>query len=208
MAARTIPVRSATSVLLLLTVFVAAAMPRALAAHIDMSAAPADEYFGAQNMSAIGIRMRVDKLGRRYHARTISDADLLHDAAIAESALRAWAAKYPRDPWLAPTSFHLEQLDQTVQSAAARVQATALLKYIAQQYGKTRYGHLSRLRLAQGFPPLHDESVVVATPNPYASAVPSGAPALVSPAPAPSASAAPGQSPTPAAAPSVTPSPR
>ncbi len=168
-------------------------------AAVDTSAAPADEYFGAQKMSAIGIRMRIDKLGRRYHARTISDADLLHDAAIAEAALRAWGDKYPRDPWLAPTAFHLEQLDQTVQSTAARAQATDLLRYIAHDFAKTKYGHLSRLRLAQGFPPLHAESIVVATPNPYASAAPAtpgpatatGAPTPATASPSPGASAAP-----------------
>lgn len=173
----------------------------ARAAMVDMAAAPADEYFGPQKMSAIGIRMQVDKLGRRYHARTISDSDLLHDAKIDESALLAWAKKYPKDPWLAPTAFHLEQLDQTVQSSTARAQATNLLHYIANTFGKTKYGHLSRLRLAQGFAPLHSESVVVATPNPYASAASSGAPSSAAPVPATSATAA------ASSAPSVAPSP-
>ncbi len=179
----------------------------ATAAMVDRSAAPADEYFGAQKMSALGIRMRVDALGRRYHARTISDDDLLHDAAIAEASLRAWAQRFPRDPWLAPTAFHLEQLDQTVQSPAARAQATGLLRYIAQNYGKTKYGHLSRVRLAQGFPPLHGETVVTATPNPYespsASSSPSAASLPASPvaAPAAGASAVPAPAATPSAAP-------
>lgn len=179
------------------------------AAPVDRSAAPADQYFGAQKMSALGIRMKIDALGRRYHARTISDDDLLHDASIAEASLRAWAGQYPRDPWLAPAAFHLEQLDQTVQSQAARAQATALLHYIAQKFGKTKYGHLSRLRLAQGFAPLHGESAVTATPNPYASASASSSPsasvspAVASPAAAPTAGAS--SAPIPSATPSAAP---
>ena len=159
---------------------------------IDRSAAPADEYFGAQKMSALAIRMRIDELGRRYHARTIADSDLIHDASLADASLHAWRDRYPRDSWLAPTAFHLEQLYQAVQSPEARAAATAELHFIVANFGATRYAHLSRLRLAQGFPALGSETTVLATPNPYGStgatappsAVPSAAGnATASPAP-------------------------
>ncbi len=149
---------------------------------VDRDAAPADEYFGPQKMSALGIRMRVDALGREYHARTIADGDLLHDAAIAEGALQAWNRRYPRDSWLAPTAFHLEQLYAEVQTPEARARATSLLHFIAATFGATQYGHLSRLRLGQGFPALHAESPVVpASPAPGAapSSAPSEPPAAV-----------------------------
>jgi len=202
MDARTMALRAGTCLVVTLTSLLIAT--GLAAAPVDRSAAPADQYFGAQKMSALGIRMKVDALGRRYHARNISDDDLLHDASSAEASLQAWARQFPRDPWLAPTAFHLEQLDQTVQSPAARAQAIALLHYIVQKFGNTKYAHLSRLRLAQGFPALHGESAVTATPNPYASASassPSSASASPAVAPTSTASGAPVPSATPSAMP-------
>jgi hypothetical protein len=124
--------------------------------------APADEYFGPLKMSAIGIRMRIDVLGRRYIARSESDTDLVHDAADVASSMSAWNAKYPHDLWAAPTAFHLAQLYANVQSDDARAKARSEFAAIANAYPKSSYGHLARLRIAQGFPPLHDESPVVA----------------------------------------------
>ena len=181
---RTIALSS--SALFVLSLFLSAGA----ATKIDHSAAPADEYFGPQKMSALSIRMRIDELGRRYHARTISDADLLHDASLADAALHVWRDHYPRDSWLAPTAFHLEQLYQAVQSPEARAAATAELKYVAANFGSTTYAHMSRLRLAQGFPALRSETTVLATPNPYASAA-ATAGASAAPSAAPDATASP-----------------
>ncbi len=66
------------------------------------------------------------------------------------------------------TAFELEQLYQAVQSTNARSHATAVLKFIVKAAPQSRQAHLSRLRLAQGFPPLVAETATHATPNPYA----------------------------------------
>ncbi|MBD5633692.1 MAG: hypothetical protein IAI49_04350, partial [Candidatus Eremiobacteraeota bacterium] len=130
--------------------------------------APLDQYFGTMKLSALGIRDRIDALGRRYHARTITDDDLVHDAKIAESAFYDWQTHFPNDGWIVPTAYHLEQLYQAVQSTEARAHATSLLKFIATKYPKTGQAHLSRIRLAQGLPALRPETATHATPNPYA----------------------------------------
>ena len=165
----------------------------ALANPVSHADAPADEYFGAQKQSALGIRMRIDALGRRYHARTIADDDLMHDATIAEASFFVWRARYPHDSWLAPTAFHLEQLFQAVQTPAARTEATKLLHVVATSYPKTTYAHQARARLAAGFPAFTPETAVTSTPSPYASGTPSPVTpdASASPAGAPPASASP-----------------
>ncbi len=157
----------------------------ARAGKVDTNAAPLDQYFGKMKMSAIGLRMDVDRLGRRYHARTISDADLVHDAGMAQDAFFAWQKKYPKDPWIAPTAFHLEQLYQAVQSDDARTQALVMLHFLADTYPTSKDAHLARVRLAQGFPPLHEETAIHATPSPYGS----GAVADASASPGPSSAA-------------------
>jgi hypothetical protein len=153
--------------------------------------APADTYFGPFGMSPLSIRSTIGLLGREYHARTISDHDLLRKALLTEDALRIWRQRYPRDPWLAPTFYHLEQLYQAVQTAEARKHATAILRDIVLHYPSTKEGHLSRARLAAGFPPLVAESPLVQTPAPNA---PATDPAVV---PASSTSAPPTSAPSP-----------
>ena len=49
--------------------------------------------------------MRIDVLGWRYHARSESDDNLLHDAGDVETALHLWFGRYPHDTWLSPTAF-------------------------------------------------------------------------------------------------------
>ena len=153
------------------------------------SLAPADEYFGPLKMSAIFIRARIGALGRRYDARTESDDDLVHDAGDVQTAMFLWHDRYPHDTWLPPTALHLAELYQEIQTDAARKLARDAFAYVAAQYPKSSYAHLARVRLAAGFPPLHDESPVVtasASPEAAASAGPSPAPSG-SPAGAPSA---------------------
>jgi hypothetical protein len=122
---------------------------------------------------------------------------------------------------MAPTAYHLAQLYQNVQTQDARNHARAMYEFLAKNYPKSKEAHSARLRLSQGFPPLHDESPVSPTPAPYgpASPVPGASPSSsASPATAPSTgpvtapssapATAPGSAPAPAASPSVKPSPR
>lgn len=159
-----------------------AAAASSAAPHAPLSAqAPADEYFGALHMSAIGIRMRIDVLGRRYHARTESDDDLIHDAGDVASALKVWNQRYPNDTWAAPTAYHLAQLYEEVQTTDARSLARSAFAYVASAYPTSKFAHLARLRVAQGFPPLHGESPVVASPSPSLTpkAEPAGSPTTI-----------------------------
>lgn len=177
--------------------------------------APADEYFGPLKFSAISVRTKINALGRNYRERWQDDASIVHDALLVESAYHAWAQKYPKDRWLAPTAFHLAQLYQVLQSEDARNHARAMYEEVVRAYPGTKEAHAARLRLHQGFPALHAESPVQRTPNPYASAgsaaspaasgAPTAAPAA-SPSSAPGASAAP--STAPPAAPSASPKPK
>jgi hypothetical protein len=200
------------------TVGVAKAPPKTASPAVAKTAdAPADEYFGPFKYSAISVRMKINALGRSYHERWADDASIVHDALMVESSYRAWAQKYPKDHWLAPTAFHLAQLYQDVQTQDARNHARAMYELVAKNFPTSKEAHFARLRLSQGFPALHDESPVSPTPSPYgpASPVPGTSPAPgASPesSPAPSASAtaapAPATSGAPAAAPSPSASPK
>ena len=157
--------------------------------------APADEYFGPFKYSAISVRTKINALGRSYHERWSDDASIVHDALLVESSYRAWAHKYPKDRWMAPTAYHLAQLYQDVQTQDARNHARAMYEFLAKNYPASKEAHYARLRLRQGFPALHDESPVSPTPSPYGPASP--APSASPPASAAPASAAPSPKPSP-----------
>ena len=163
--------------------------------------APADEYFGPLRMSGLAIRMRIDVLGRRYHARSESEDDLLHDAGDVETALHLWFGRYPHDTWLSPTAFHLAQLYAVIQTPVARARASAAFRFVDASFGATHDAHLARLRIAQGFPALHVESPL-ASPTPGTSPLPdASAPVAGSPAPGPSTTASPPPTPSPSPSP-------
>jgi hypothetical protein len=63
------------------------------------SIAPADEYFGHMKMSILEIGNRLHDLARRTAGP--QPAGIVHDATLAEDAIRDWERKYPADPWLA-----------------------------------------------------------------------------------------------------------
>src|SRR5947209_6226539 len=157
--------------------------------------APADEYFGPFKYSALSVRSKITSLGRTYRERWADDASIVHDAGLVESSFRVWAQKYPKDRWLAPTAFHLAQLYQEVQTDDARNHARAMYEFVAQNYPTSKEAHFARLRLRQGFPPLHPEPPVSPTPSPYGtpgattSTAPSAAPGAASPSPAAPATA-------------------
>ncbi|MEA2784858.1 MAG: hypothetical protein QOF71_962 [Candidatus Eremiobacteraeota bacterium] len=167
--------------------------------------APADEYFGPFKYSAISVRMKINALGRSYHERWSDDASIVHDALLVESSYRAWAQKYPKDRWLAPTAYHLAQLYQDVQTQDARSHARAMYDFLVKNFPASKEAHSARIRLSGGFPALHAESPVSRTPSPYgtASPVPGASPTAppATPSAGPSAVASPAASPKPSASP-------
>jgi len=186
---------AAITVLTALVVTIAAAPATRTAPAPATADAPADEYFGPFKYSALSVRTKIDALARSYNERWQDDASLVHDALMVESSYRVWAQRYPRDKWLAPTAYHLAQLYQEVQTPDARAHALAMYQYVAKAFPASKEAHNARLRLRQGLPPLHPESPVSPTPNPYA------------PTPTPTAEPTATPSPTPTATPTATPSP-
>ena len=130
--------------------------------------APADRYFGTAQMSPVGIRAAIVYLGKNYDWRTMSDAQLVHEAEWVEQALYDWQRQFPRDNWLPPTAFHLMELYAEIQTPDARAHALDMLQYIIATFPASKEAHLARVRLAQGFPPFHDEPPLRPTMPPSA----------------------------------------
>ena len=164
-------------------------------------AAPLDRYFGSMQMSPIGIRQDIDALARQYGWRTMTDDQIVHEAEWVEQSLYDWQRQFPRDNWLPPTAFHLMELYAEVQTQSARDHAVSMLQFIVANWPDSKYAHLARIRLAQGFPPFHPEPSMRPTMPPSPTPTPFGMTPTPSPTPEPT------ETPTETPSPSPTPSP-
>ena len=173
------------------------------AAAQDLSQlAPADEYFGRFQLSVLGIANVIRDAEAKLDAGGDAAAVIEGPLAFASDAIADWEAHFPNDPWLPPTGLHLMQLYQEIQTPNARDHATRMLHYIVDHWPRSNAAHLSRIRLAQGFPPLHEEPSMRPTISPSPTPTPVGMTPSPSPTPEPTATPTPTPSPTP------TPTPR
>jgi hypothetical protein len=171
------------------------------------NSAPADEYFGKMKMSYLG-------MNNTFHDASISSGDhttdpsIIHKVALAEDALDAWAAKYPRDPQLARTYYLAVDEERRIWVKANQERAWTYFNRIVQLFPDTYFGKLLKRDLSIGFtehyfadPVACPAAAPTATPSPSPSPSPSPTPAprgrRATPSPSPSPSPTPAPSPTP-----------
>jgi hypothetical protein len=109
--------------------------------------APADEYFGRQKISILGIRNQLHDLGLRLAYAPEKSEDILGSAAWVEDALHDWEHKYPTDPWLPKNVYQLTSLYAQVHTEHGHAKASYALSWLLRKYGNTHYGRLARLQL-------------------------------------------------------------
>ncbi len=85
-------------------------LPCAAVARTWSRLAPADEYFGRQKISILGIRNELRDTTLRVHYTPKRASDQLRACESIQDALQDFASKYPRDNWLPPMIIQLEQL--------------------------------------------------------------------------------------------------
>jgi hypothetical protein len=115
--------------------------------HHPIRVAPADEYFGRQKMSILGIRNQLHDLALRLQFSPQKSEDVLGSAAMVEDAMHDWEHKYPADPWLPKSVFDLTTLYANVHTAHGHSKATRCLRWLLTRYGRTRYGALARVQI-------------------------------------------------------------
>ncbi len=172
-----------------------------LRARMKLSA-PADEYFGSQKMSFIGINNTLRDEEIRSGDYTV-DQDVIHKVGLAENALNDWQRKYPKDPQLARTMFLMGKTYAKIWTADGQGKATTYFLELDHQFPGTYFGKLLHAQLAKGFTehvlaeslpcPALLETVAPAAPS-HRGSTPSASP---SPTLTPSPSPTPPPTPTP-----------
>ena len=142
-------------------------------------------------MSALRIRYETAQLKSRYDNHKLLPENALHLADLTGDAYYQWAARYPRDSWLASTGINLAHLYEDLPGASARGAAIRLLTFVVSHTKNTRYAQEAAAELKRGISLKPDPLWAVkmrATPSP-------------SPRPSPNASPPPGAAATPSPAP-------
>jgi hypothetical protein len=155
---------------------------------VSLSAlAPADEYFGREKLSPIGIRHKIFSLkDDLHHAREHPDA-IQHDAQILEDALHDWFTRFPQDPWLPATAWNLATLYEELPGSDAQSRALATLHFVRDSFAGTPYSQYAARDLTRGVGvrPWPHWAGGSATPSAVPSAASSAAPASAIPSPLP-----------------------
>ncbi len=96
--------------------------------------APADEYFGREHISPLGIRHTIFSLkDDLHHARRRPDA-IAHDAGLVQDAVTDWAQRFPRDSWLPATLWNLAVLYEELPGTQAHDSAVAILQELRDNF--------------------------------------------------------------------------
>jgi hypothetical protein len=168
------------------------------------NSAPADEYFGRQKMSFLGMNntFRDSAISSGEHT---TDPAIINKVMLAEDALEAWARKYPRDPQLARTYFLATQVERKIWIKANQDRAWIYLNRLVQQFPDSFFGKSLKRDLTIGFTEhYYAAAQPCATPTPAPEAGASAAsdaaalqvPAPETPAPTPSPLPSPSPGPT------------
>jgi hypothetical protein len=115
--------------------------------HKSTPTAPADEYFGRQKFSILGVRNMVHDLNVRYDGTVQRSAMVLSVGGGIEEAMRVWATRYPGDLWLAHNAFQLDEIYMRVPTDEGHGRVSEMSQWIIHQYPTTFYGkYLAKIR--------------------------------------------------------------
>src|SRR5579883_2108391 len=112
--------------------------------------APADEYFGRQKLSPLGIRHEVLTLkDDLHHAREHPDA-IEHKAELVEDAVDDWAERYPNDTWIASAAWQLGTLFEELPGKDAREHAIVVLELVRDKFAASPFAATAKRDLDRG----------------------------------------------------------
>lgn len=106
--------------------------------------APADEYFGRQKLSILGIGNMIKDMRLRIEA-DMSKADTIYGTlADVENAIHDWEHKYPRDSWVAKNLELLEAVYLEVPQDRARQLGTHVEAWLVHDFPHSPYASTGR----------------------------------------------------------------
>ena len=110
--------------------------------------APADEYFGRQKLSILGIGNMIKDCRLRVEADMSKSGSIYGALANVEDAMRDWESKYPADSWVPKDLELLEAVYLEVPEQRARDNGTRIEVWLVHDYPQSQYAVTGRSVMA------------------------------------------------------------
>jgi TolA-binding protein len=128
--------------------------------------APADEYFGRQKISSLGIDNMIRDTETREGFDPALASRLYNALQPAEEALQDWTRKYPQDSWIPKRAYLLSHLFWRMHTPEASAAAERCRSVLFKYFPKNRFAALAKSESETTYAP-----VVAASPTPAAAGV-------------------------------------
>lgn len=134
-----------------------AAKPAPPVVHIRV--APADEYFGHQKISILGINNTIHDTNLRIGFDHVHAARYYGTLAAAHDALFDWARKYPQDTWLPGRAYYMSHVFWQMHSAEGDAAADKCRGLLFKQFPTSRWAALAKKEVRDVVAPLTPEEL-------------------------------------------------
>lgn len=131
--------------------------PASPVAHIRV--APADEYFGRQKISILGINNTIHDTNLRIGFDHVHAAKYYGTLAAAHDALFDWARKYPQDTWLPGRAYYMSHVFWQMHSPEGDAAAEHCRVLLFKQFATSRWAALAKKETRDVVAPLTPEEL-------------------------------------------------
>lgn len=114
--------------------------------------APADEYFGRQKLSILGIGNMIKDMRLRIEADMTKQDSIYGGLANVEDAIHDWESKYPTDSWVPKNLELLEAVYLEVPADRARQLGTHVEAWLVHDYPRSPYAATGRTVMLAAHP--------------------------------------------------------
>ena len=112
--------------------------------------APADEYFGRQKLSPLGIRHEIFTLKDDLHHARQQPGAIQQKANLVEDAVDDWVTRFPQDTWLPSAAWQLGTLFEELPGQEAHEHAIVVLELVKERFPQTAFAQDAQHDLARG----------------------------------------------------------
>lgn len=130
-----------------------AAHPQKIAAA-PIKVAPADEYFGHQKLSILGINNIIHDTNLHIGFDRPHAAKYYGQLEPAEDSLRDWARKYPQDTWLPGRAYYMSHVFWQMHSSDGDAAADRCRAMLFKQFPRSRWAVVAKNETRDSVAPL------------------------------------------------------
>ena len=116
--------------------------------------APADEYFGHQKLSILGINNTIHDTNLHIGFDPEHAAKYFGQLAPAQDALLDWAHKYPQDTWLPGRAYFMSHVFWQMHTPAGDAAADSCRALLFKQFARSRWATLARVETKERIAPI------------------------------------------------------